>query len=98
MRGRIPRAAIVYLATAAAFAVIDLAWLGVMVDRVYRPRLGDVLLDGVRIAPAVAFYLLYVLGIQIFAVRPAVAESAVSRVPHATSRSVTKRLQVRSVA
>lgn len=73
MRGPIRRAAIVYLATAATFAVIDLGWLGVMVDRMYRPRLGDVLLDGVRLAPAVVFYLLYVLGIQIFAVRPAVA-------------------------
>jgi len=37
----------------------------------YRPILGDILLDSFNPIPAIVFYLLYVVGIVIFAVAPA---------------------------
>jgi uncharacterized membrane protein len=60
-----------YAAALLAFAAIDIAWLTVMGAQLYRSTLGDILLPSVRVAPAVAFYLLYPLGIVIFAVFPA---------------------------
>ena len=41
--------------------------------KVYRPEIGALLMDGWRPAPALIFYALYMLGIQIFAVAPALA-------------------------
>jgi uncharacterized membrane protein len=60
-----------YAATAIAFLAIDAVWLGAMADRLYRPLLGDLLAPGFALAPAVAFYLIYVGGIVFFAVWPA---------------------------
>ena len=53
------------------FSVIDTLWLGFMGDRVYRPLIGDVLADKFRLAPAIAFYALYAVGLTLFAVLPA---------------------------
>lgn len=65
------RYAIAYAATAVVFAVLDLAWLSFAASRLYQPHLGAVLAEGFRAGPAVAFYLLYVLGMVVFAVGPA---------------------------
>ena len=40
-------------------------------DEIYRPEIGALLMDGWRPAPALFFYALYMLGIQIFAIAPA---------------------------
>jgi uncharacterized membrane protein len=66
------RPAIAYVAALITFGAMDFAWLSVMASLLYRPVLGDILLENVRLAPAVAFYLLYPAGIVIFAVLPAV--------------------------
>jgi uncharacterized membrane protein len=60
-----------YLATALVFLGLDCIWLSQMGARLYRPILGDLLLDRFELAPAIAFYGLYVAGIVIFAVSPA---------------------------
>ncbi len=57
-----------YGATLAAFLVCDMVWLGSMVSRVYRPAIGDIMISGVNLAPAIVFYLLYPVGLVIFAV------------------------------
>ena len=45
----------------------------------YRPVLGDILLDSLRIGPAIAFYALFPVGIVMFCVLPALkADSAIS--------------------
>ncbi len=67
----IARYALAYVATGLAFALIDSIWLRTMMTRLYQPEIGDLLMRGVRIGPAVAFYLLYILGMMIFAVAPA---------------------------
>ncbi len=49
----------------------DALWLGTMAKRLYRPTLGDIMLPGVNLPPAIAFYLLYPAGVILFAVVPA---------------------------
>lgn len=63
--------ALAYLVTLVAFAAIDAVWLGSMAGRIYRPLIGDILLDGFRVGSAIAFYLFYAAGLVIFAVAPA---------------------------
>jgi uncharacterized membrane protein len=62
-----------YIATGISFALIDSVWLRTMYTRLYIPEIGEMLMKGMRWGPAVAFYLLYILGIMIFAVSPALA-------------------------
>ncbi len=59
-----------YFAALLLFAGIDMAWLTTMGAALYRSTLGDILLPTVKIPPAIAFYLLYPLGIVVFAVMP----------------------------
>jgi uncharacterized membrane protein len=69
--------AIAYVATLLTFGAMDFVWLSVMASVLYRPILGDILIENVRIAPAVVFYLLYPVGIAVFAVMPAVRSDSV---------------------
>lgn len=60
-----------YLAAAGVFAVLDAIWLTLAGARLYRPALAPLLTEGFRLPPAVAFYVLYIAGVVIFAVSPA---------------------------
>lgn len=60
-----------YFAALLLFFLADMVWLGTMVSRLYRPALGDLLLSGVNMPPAIVFYLLYPVGLVIFAIAPA---------------------------
>jgi uncharacterized membrane protein len=62
-----------YILTGLSFAIIDSVWLRNMYVRLYQDQIGEVLMKGVRMGPAVTFYLLYILGIIIFAFTPALA-------------------------
>lgn len=63
--------AVAYVAALLVFFLADMVWLGTMVGRLYRPTLGDLLLSGVNMPPAILFYLLYPVGLVIFAIVPA---------------------------
>lgn len=60
-----------YIATGVAFALIDSVWLTTMAPRLYKPEIGELLADNFRLVPAIIFYLLYIAGVIIFAVQPA---------------------------
>jgi uncharacterized membrane protein len=63
---------VAYIATGIGFALIDSIWLRSMYTRLYQPEIGEMMMKGgFRIGPAVVFYLLYILGMMIFAVGPA---------------------------
>lgn len=57
--------------TAAVLVVLDALWLTFAGPKLYRPIIGELLADDVRLAPAIAFYFLYVTGVVVLAVRPA---------------------------
>jgi uncharacterized membrane protein len=61
---------IAYVAVLIVFGTIDAVWLTTMAAILYRPTLGDILAQSLRVAPAIAFYLLYPIGIVVFAVLP----------------------------
>jgi uncharacterized membrane protein len=72
------RKLIPYAVSLLVFVVLDAIWLTLTV-RFYRAQLSDLLLPNPRIAPAVAFYLLQVLGIQLFVLpRAGTAASALA--------------------
>jgi uncharacterized membrane protein len=66
-----------YVTVTVIFVLLDAAWLTVMGPALYKPALGDMLADRVRLAPAIVFYLLYPIGIAIFAVLPALRAGSV---------------------
>lgn len=53
-------------------AVLDLVWLGLVAGGLYRRLLGDLLAERPNAAAAVAFYLIFVAGLVLFVVHPAV--------------------------
>lgn len=61
---------IAYPVTAVVFLALDAAWLTIMAERLYRPALGRLMLDRFELLPAVAFYLVYIVGVLVFAVMP----------------------------
>jgi uncharacterized membrane protein len=66
------------IATALTFVALDAVWLSFAAGRLYRPRLGPLLLDQFHMLPAVIFYVIYIAGIMVFAVAPAVATGRVT--------------------
>ncbi|MFM7084910.1 MAG: DUF2177 family protein [Hyphomicrobium sp.] len=58
-----------FICSALWLLVIDGIWLTNMIS-VYRQHLGEILHDGVRLVPAILFYLLYLFGIAWFAILP----------------------------
>ncbi len=62
---------VAYIAVLVVFGAIDAGWLSTMGNMLYRPTLSDILLQNLRIAPALAFYALYPIGVVVFAVLPA---------------------------
>lgn len=68
-----------YLGTALTMLVLDAVWLTQMIPRLYQPRIGELLAEKPSPAPAVVFYLLYVAGIVLLAVLPALREGGWKR-------------------
>jgi uncharacterized membrane protein len=62
---------IAYVAAAVTMLGLDSIWLTLTADTLYRPILGESMLDEFRLGPAIAFYALYLCGVLIFAVQPA---------------------------
>jgi len=64
---------VLYLITLAVFFLIDMIWLGVVAKGFYRKHLGPLMSPKVNWAAAILFYLLFIVGLVVFAVRPALA-------------------------
>jgi uncharacterized membrane protein len=70
--------AIAYAAIIVPFLLLDAVWLTLMGKLVYKPTLGDILLPDVNLPPAIAFYLIYPIGILVFATLPALKAESVT--------------------
>ena len=68
-----PKYLIAYVGTAAVFFALDFAWLSIATGRLYRILLGDLLSESPNLAVAALFYLVYVAGVVVFAVAPAIS-------------------------
>ena len=63
-----------YIVTLVVFLAIDAVWLSTMANLLYKPTLGDILLPTFSPAPALVFYLIFIVGVQVFAVAPAMKD------------------------
>lgn len=66
-----PTFAVLYLATVPVFFLIDLVWLGLVARGFYRGQMGSLMADPINWPAGVLFYLLWVAGLILFAVAPA---------------------------
>jgi len=66
-----------YLLTFIVFLVIDMLWLGVISKNIYRKYLSSFLTENINWTAAIIFYLIYVVGISIFAIYPSVNKDSV---------------------
>lgn len=66
-----------YLLTFIVFLLIDMLWLGIIAKNLYQKYLGGFLTDQVNWIAAFIFYMLFVIGISIFAIYPAVQKGSV---------------------
>lgn len=66
-----------YLLTVPVFFIVDLLWLGIIAKKIYQTNLSHLLSPTVNWPAAIVFYLLYIAGILLFAVRPALLDDSV---------------------
>lgn len=68
-----------YLLTTLVFFAIDMVWLGFIAKNLYRKYLGDFLSDAINWKAAIIFYLIFIVGIFIFAIMPAVEKNSITK-------------------
>lgn len=62
-----------------AFLALDFLWLGFVARGFYRDQLGPLLTPDVRWGAAILFYLIFVAGVLVFAILPAVERGSLGR-------------------
>ncbi|MBI3219120.1 MAG: DUF2177 family protein [Bacteroidetes bacterium] len=65
-----------YILTSIVFFAIDMVWLGVLAKNLYRKYLFGLLADQVNWSAAIIFYLLFIVGIFVFVIQPAVEKNS----------------------
>ena len=63
---------VAYFSAALVFVALDALWLTVLMGETYKSTLGPLMLEQPRMAPAVAFYVLYLVGIVVFGILPGI--------------------------
>jgi len=61
-----------YVIALTVFFLIDMVWLGAVAKSFYRRHLGPMLSPKVNWAAAILFYLLFIVGLLVFVIKPAV--------------------------
>ena len=68
-----------YIASLAAFLILDGGWLTLVGPKLYKPVLGPLLADKVDLLPAVLFYLIYIAGMTALVTLPAAKSGGLSK-------------------
>lgn len=58
------------------FMVIDMIWLGLVAKNLYRAQIGFLMRDDINWAAAIIFYLLFVVGLVVFVIAPAIEKNS----------------------
>jgi uncharacterized membrane protein len=61
---------ITYAGTAIALVALDMLWLGLIAKPIYQQGIGHLMADEFNAVAGIVFYLLYAVGVVIFAVSP----------------------------
>ena len=59
------------------FLIIDVLWLSITVKSLYRPALGSLLKDKPVMWAAVLFYIIYMVGLALIIIKPALANDSI---------------------
>ena len=70
----------VYLAVFLTLFLVDLLWLRVIAESWYQEGMGELLSESPNLLAAAAFYLLFPVGLMIFAVLPGAAQTSLLKV------------------
>ena len=66
-----------FLIASLVMGTLDYIWLGFIAKNLYANELGKLLLEKPNVAAAAAFYVIYVVGVVVFVVSPALASGSV---------------------
>lgn len=66
----------VYFSFLIALIAVDLVWLLGIAKNLYRSEMGDLMANEPKLMAGLAFYLLYTLGVCIFAIAPALSKQS----------------------
>lgn len=70
---------LLYALTVPVFFAVDMVWLGLIAKTFYRRQIGHLMADQINWPAALIFYFLFIAGILIFCVLPAVEKHSVGR-------------------
>lgn len=73
------RAAVLYVLTIPVFLAVDAVWLGLVAPKFYGRHIGHLMADKINWAAALLFYILFIVGIVVLAVVPAVEKGSLPR-------------------
>ncbi len=62
-----------YAVAGIIFALIDAIWLSFVANKLYRSQLGNLLLEKPNLPAAILFYLVFLVGLVVFVINPALA-------------------------
>jgi uncharacterized membrane protein len=65
-----------YLVTLPVFFAIDMIWLGFIAKDFYRKHIGHLLLENINWTAAILFYLLFIGGLVLFVISPAIEKAS----------------------
>ena len=68
-----------YLIATITFFAIDLTWLGLIARKFYFSQLGHLLKTDINWVAAISFYLIFIVGILVFAVYPALNSNSIQK-------------------
>lgn len=64
------------LAAGAVMGVLDFIWLGFVAKKLYYGEMGKILLEKPNMPPALLFYVIYVIGVVVFVITPALEKGS----------------------
>jgi len=65
-----------YLIVLGVFLLLDSLWIGVIAKKFYAKKLGYLMAEKPKLIAALAFYLLYIFGLMVFIINPALAQNS----------------------
>lgn len=64
------------LVAGGVMGVLDALWLSVVANKFYKSQIGTLLLDKPNMTAAIAFYVIYVVGVVLFVINPALEKGS----------------------
>jgi len=69
-----------FFITFGSFLAIDAIWLTKVAPKLYKEQIGHLMAENPNLGAAAAFYILYIIGLIVFVIQPALAKQSISYV------------------